>query len=199
MTRDTSQRDETASARDGMTVVAPSSISAPGAGPSVAGGREPHRIGQLLDRVLSRLALLALRTRLAHWSVVEPELWALRDALDDRHAHLDADVDAIADRMRALGVFPGGAVDSWQELAASADASTDGASMLDVLDELVGEDDRTLRLLRAAQERIGGDDDESLFLLARVEHDLRRLRWSLRTLCDALFTAPHELVLEQVA
>ena len=131
--------------------------------------------------------------------MVEPELWALRDALDDRHAHLDADVDAIADRMRAVGVFPGGAVDSWQELAASGDASTDAASMVDVLDELIAEDDRALRLLRAAQDRIGAEDDETVFLLARVEHDLRRLRWSLRTLCDALFTAPHELVLEQVA
>lgn len=199
MTRDPSQRDEAAPARDGMTIVAPSSISVPAAGPSVVGARDGRRIGQLLDRVLSRLALLALRTRVAHWSVVEPELWALRDALDDRHAHLDADVDAIADRMRVLGVFPGGAVDSWQELAASADVSTDGASIADVLDELVGEDDRTLRVLRSAQERIGSDDDETLFLLARVEHDLRRLRWSLRTLSDALFTSPHELMLGQVA
>lgn len=205
MTRDPIRPDESAAARDGTTVVAPPSVSptslaptslAPTGAPPIA---DVRRIGHVLDRALSRMALLALRTRLARWSVVEPELWGLRDVLDDRHAQLDADVDAIADRMRQLGVFPGGAVDSWQELVASADGAAYDASTVDLLEELVAEDDRTLRALRAAQARIPADDAITSALLARLEHDLATMRWSLRTLCDAMFSTPHAIVLEQVA
>ena len=98
-----------------------------------------------------------------------------------------------------MGPFPGGAVDSWQELVASADGAADAASTVDLLDELVAEDDRALRALRAAQARIPADDATTAMLLARIERDLATMRWSLRTLSDAIFGAAPAMALEQVA
>lgn len=166
-----------------------STAAPPGAAFAVADAR---RVALLLDRVLSALALLALRTRTSRWSIVAPELWALRDALDDHHARLDVDVDALAERMCALGAFPGGASDGWHELAASGDLALDGSSTAeDAIEDLISDADHAAKLVACAASSAPEDAADLAVLLGRIEQDVLCMRWSLRSLADALL-APAE-------
>jgi DNA-binding ferritin-like protein len=179
-------------------ISAPRTTAAPG-GAAVVAPSDATRLGAVLDRVLSALALLALRARTARWSVVEPELWALRDVLDDHEVRLEHHVDELAERMRRLGAFPGGASDAWGDLVAASATSLDtGSAAEEVVDEVIADEDQALVVLGDAIERARADGGATGSMLEAIERDVLAMRWSLRSLADALF-APAELVLEDVA
>jgi DNA-binding ferritin-like protein len=150
-------------------------------------------VARLLDRVLGSIASLTLRTQTTLWSVVDADLWPLRDVLADQQAQLDRRVDLVAGHMRSLGAFPGGAFDGWQELVAIGDAIADerpgGAAARRAVHELVEEHDRTAALVRAACEAVRDAQPDTAELLTAMEHDLSRMRWTLRSMAAALFAA----------
>lgn len=167
--------------------------------------RDRRRLGQLMDRLLGSVAILALRTQTTMWSVVGPELWPLRDVLADQQQQLDGRVDAIAARMRDLGAFPGGTFDGWQELAAVADQADGAASgsgaLRSALHELVHDHDHAERTARAARDVVAASGDQrTAELLDAIEHDLSRMRWTLRSMAATLFATSRSMVdVEQVA
>ncbi len=176
----------------------------PSADASADAVRERRRLAQLMDRLLGAVAILALRTQTTMWSVVGAHLWPLRDALADQQQQLDARVDGIAARMRELGAFPGGAFDGWQELSTVTDLVDEVAGSSAVrhaLHELVSDHEHAAGAARAARDAVAAAGDApTAELLAAIEHDLERMRWTLRSMAATLFNTSRSVVdLERVA
>ncbi len=79
-------------------------------------------IGQMLNLLLADEYVLAITTRDYHWNVTGPEFPGLHRQFDEQHAQIDANIDAIAERARAIGINARG---NWSELTDAARSEAD--------------------------------------------------------------------------
>jgi starvation-inducible DNA-binding protein len=75
------------------------------------------KVGQLLNRALADEFHLAAATKDYHWNVTGPNFHGLHILLDEQYHELDVQIDAVAERARAIGVRADG---SWEELTGAA-------------------------------------------------------------------------------
>src|SRR4249920_56622 len=61
-----------------------------------------------LNRALSNVSLLVVKTKKSHWDVVGPQFMTLHKLWDDQYETLARFQDEIAERIRTLGGFPVG-------------------------------------------------------------------------------------------
>lgn len=61
---------------------------------------------ELLNRDLSDAYLLLIKTKKYHWDVVGPQFRSLHQLWEEHYQALTENIDALAERVRALGGYP---------------------------------------------------------------------------------------------
>lgn len=64
-----------------------------------------EKVEALMNQLLADLSDMAARTKHAHWNVTGPHFIALHEHFDGLYAVLTAEIDAVAERIAALGGF----------------------------------------------------------------------------------------------
>ncbi len=136
----------------------------------------------LLDSALADLSVLSQKTRHFHWNVVGPRFNDLHKFFEGQYDALEGEIDATAERSRALG---GRALGSMKELLAHArlkEAAAGRSPAADaMLSELLRDHEALIRALRADVDACAalGDQGTADFLTGMLEgHE--KMAWMLR-------------------
>lgn len=137
----------------------------------------------LLDAALADLSVLSQKTRHFHWNVVGPRFNDLHKFFEGQYDALEGEIDATAERARALG---GRALGSMKEMLAHArlkEAAAGRAPAADtMLSELLRDHEALIRALRADVDACAaaGDQGTADFLTGILE-DHEKMAWMLRS------------------
>jgi len=148
------------------------------------GIEEPQRlaIAEGLSRLLADSYTLYLKTHNYHWNVTGPMFQTLHLMFEAQYNELALAVDAIAERIRALGVRAPGSYSEFARLASIAedDDTPDATEMIRRL--VLGQEAvvRTARSIFTAVEAAGDEPTADLLTQRMQVHE--KTAWMLRSL-----------------
>ncbi len=136
----------------------------------------------LLQTLLSDLYVLAAKTRAAHWGVAGLHFHSLHELFGEQYGGLDGEMDAVAERIRALGGFPVGSAGGLLAGARLSDPDVVRRPAGELVALLLADHEALIRSLRisarAADEKFddAGTNDFLVGLMASHE----KTAWMLR-------------------
>lgn len=147
---------------------------------------------ELLNQDLSNTYLLLIKTRKFHWDVVGPQFRSLHQLWDEQYQILTENIDAIAERIRALGGYPLGTAAGFVERSIIKEEPGQIPLATEMVSMLVDDHEQVIRGLR---EHIDQCDDEfhdqgtADFLTAIMEQH-EEMAWMLRSFIEGQSLQP---------
>jgi starvation-inducible DNA-binding protein len=146
----------------------------------------------LLNRDLSDTYLVLIKTKKYHWDVVGPQFRSLHMLWDEQYAALSANVDAIAERVRALGGYPVGTAKGFLSYASVQEHGGDVPTAHAMVQNLLTDHELIIRNLRGhidqSQEKFG-DAGTADFLTGLMEQH-EEIAWMLRSFIEGESIVP---------
>ncbi len=146
-----------------------------------------HAIVGMLQALLSDECLLYTKTRNFHWNVTGPQFSELHRLFEGQYEALDATIDAVAERVRALGVHALGSMEEYLKKGRLKERVGRPPTAMDMLAELLSNHEALVKHLRfdvAACASKHGDAGTSDFLTGLMEQH-EKAAWMLRSFVDA--------------
>jgi len=143
-----------------------------------------EQIANGLSRVLADTYTLYLKTHNFHWNVTGPMFQALHLMFETQYNELALAVDAVAERIRALGFTAPGTYRQFQQLASIKD--DDGMpTAQDMIRRLVEGHETVARTARQVfKVAEGGSDQPTCDLLTQRMQVHEKTAWMLRSLLE---------------
>jgi len=138
-------------------------------------------ISEGLDRLLADTYTLYLKTHNFHWNVTGPHFGSLHLLFETQYNELALAVDAIAERVRALGFTAPGSYKQFAQLT-SIDEETGVPNATEMLRQLTQDNETVVRTARsafAAAEKAG--DQATMELLTQRMSIHEKTAWMLRS------------------
>lgn len=145
------------------------------------GESERKTITEGLDRVLADSYTLYLKTHNFHWNVTGPHFGSLHTLFETQYNELALAVDAIAERIRALGFTAPGSYKQFSQLTA-IDEETGVPAATEMVRQLAADNETVVRTARAAfpaAERVGDQATMDLLTQRMAAHE--KAAWMLRS------------------
>lgn len=142
-------------------------------------------IAQGLSKLLADTYTLYLKTHNFHWNVTGPMFQTLHLMFEQHYNELALAVDAIAERIRALGHYAPGSYAAYAKLTSIAEA-TDVPKATDMIRQLVDGHEticRTARQTFAVVERAADEPTADLLTQRLQIHE--KTAWMLRSLLES--------------
>ncbi len=140
----------------------------------------------LLNQDLSDAYLLVIKTKKYHWDVVGPQFRTLHQIWEEHYEAITMNIDAIAERTRALGGYPVGTADGFLKHATLREHANDLPSANEMVDRLVSDHEQVIRNLRGHVEKCSeefGDEGTADFLTGLMEQH-EEMAWMLRSFLE---------------
>ncbi len=143
----------------------------------------PHleTLGLLLNTLLADEQVLYTKTKYYHWNVEAENFQELHAFFDKQAEELEAMIDQIAERVRALGHYAVGTLKDFLALTRLLETKDDGGDARRMLHNLFTDHETLIRLLRKGVQTAGelNDAGTSDFLTDLLEiHE--KMAWMLR-------------------
>lgn len=139
-------------------------------------------IGQGLSRLLADTYTLYLKTHNFHWNVTGPLFNSLHLMFEEQYNELALAVDAIAERIRALGFPAPGSYAQFAELT-SIREETDVPSAEEMIAQLVSDQEAVVRTARSVFPIVErANDQPTADLLTQRMQVHEKTAWMLRSL-----------------
>ena len=138
-------------------------------------------VSDVLAEILANEVALYLATRGAHWNVVGPNFGALHKFFEDQYEALDEILDAVAERMRALGAVAPASVGAYAKGKTINDGAGSAKSAAAMIESLLTAHESIIKQLRKAEDVAdeAGDSGTEDFLTGLMEtHE--KMAWMLR-------------------
>jgi len=138
---------------------------------------------KILNALLADEYVLYTKTRNFHWNVTGPHFSELHKFFESQYEEIDAVIDDVAERVRALDETPLSTLKAFLENARLKEASTD-LSAAKMIEALRSDHEALVRQLRADLETIKeefGDAGSQDFLTGLMEQH-EKMAWMLRAL-----------------
>jgi starvation-inducible DNA-binding protein len=146
--------------------------------------KDRHEIAEGVSKLLADTYTLYLKTHYFHWNVTGPMFNTLHLMFETQYTELALAVDAIAERIRSLGVYAPGTYAQFSKLT-SIEETVDVPKAQDMISELVAGHEavcRTARSVFPAAEK-AADEATSDLLTQRLQvHE--KTAWMLRSLLE---------------
>ena len=142
---------------------------------------EREKVAQELSRLLADSYTLYLKTHNFHWNVTGPMFTTLHTLFEQEYQDLALAVDAIAERIRALGHPAPGSYSAFAELARVEEAREVPAAE-EMVRQLAADQDTVTATARAVVKAAGkaGDDASEDLAIQRIQvHE--KNAWMLRS------------------
>jgi starvation-inducible DNA-binding protein len=152
----------------------------------IAGMTDKNRakVAEGLSRVLADTYTLYLKTHNFHWNVEGPMFPVLHGMFEQQYTELAGAVDAIAERIRALGRPALGSYAAYAKLAAVREASGREKAK-DMIRALAQDQETVARTARAAlaTAQVAGDEPTADLMIERLQvHE--KAAWMLRVMVE---------------
>ncbi|PXW29183.1 Dps family protein [Paraburkholderia caballeronis] len=144
--------------------------------------KDRRKISEGLSRLLADTYTLYLKTHNFHWNVTGPMFNTLHLMFETQYTELATAVDAIAERIRALGEFAPGSYREFGKLSSIPEA--EGVpSAEDMIRQLVEGQEAVVRTARAIFPAVDAANDEpTADLLTQRMQTHEKTAWMLRSL-----------------
>ncbi|HSH85901.1 MAG: Dps family protein [Methylophilus sp.] len=146
--------------------------------------KDRHEIAEGVSKLLADTYTLYLKTHYFHWNVTGPMFNTLHLMFETQYTELALAVDAIAERIRSLGVHAPGTYAQFSKLT-SIEETVDVPKAQDMISELVAGHEavcRTARSVFPAAEK--ADDEATADLLTQRLQVHEKTAWMLRSLLE---------------
>lgn len=141
---------------------------------------------EMLNKALSDSYLLIIKTKKYHWDVVGPQFRTLHELWEEHYEALAENIDAYAERIRALGGYPLGTADGFLKNASLREHPGDLPNANEMVARLATDHEQVIRNLRGyvdqASEKFG-DEGTADFLTGLMEQH-EEMAWMLRSFIE---------------
>jgi starvation-inducible DNA-binding protein len=140
----------------------------------------------LLNSDLSDAYLLLIKTKKYHWDVVGPQFRSLHEMWEEQYEALTANIDSIAERVRALGGYPVGTAEGFLKHASIKEHGGDVPVATEMVARLVNDHEQVIRNLRQHVDQCSEqyhDEGTADFLTGLMEQH-EEMAWMLRSFIE---------------
>jgi starvation-inducible DNA-binding protein len=136
---------------------------------------------QALSKVLADTYLLYLKTHNFHWNVEGPRFRSLHQMFEEQYQALWTSVDALAERIRALGQYAPGTYAKFRALSTITE-SEEIPGCDDMLHELIADNEMVAGTIKAAlaAAQAAGDEATAGLLTDRLMYHEKQV-WMMRS------------------
>ena len=145
-----------------------------------------HGVIELLNRQLADFYLLLIKTKKYHWDVVGPQFRSLHTLWEEHYNALTINIDATAERVRALGGYPLGTAAGFLEHTSLKEHPLDLPSAYEMVARLVTDHEQIIRNLREDIDKCGDtfhDEGTADFFTGLMEQH-EEMAWMLRSFIE---------------
>ncbi|MEH1780304.1 Dps family protein [Nostoc sp.] len=140
----------------------------------------------LLNQDLADAYLLLVKTKKYHWDVVGPQFRSLHQLWEEHYQKLTLNIDALAERVRALGGYPIGTLEGFLKLATLKEHAGNVPTATGMVANLVDDHEQVIRNLRDHVDQSGEkfhDQGTADFLTGLLEQH-EEIAWMLRSFIE---------------
>ncbi len=140
----------------------------------------------LLNHDLADSYLLVVKTKKFHWDVVGPQFISLHELWDKHYEAISTNIDAIAERIRALGGYPIGTMKGFLEFATLSEQPGNIPMATGMVSALVKDHEQIVRNLRGHIDSCSEsyhDQGTADFLTGLMEQH-EEMAWMLRSFIE---------------
>jgi starvation-inducible DNA-binding protein len=149
---------------------------------------DAQRIGviDLLNRDLADAYLLLVKTKKFHWDIVGPQFLTLHKLWDEHYTTLSLNVDAFAERIRALGGYPIGTMKGFLAIASLREHPGDVPMATGMVDLLIEDHEQVVRNLRDHIDQCSDEfhDQGTADFLTGLMEQHEQIAWMLRSFIE---------------
>ena len=145
-----------------------------------------HGVIELLNRDLADLYLLIIKTKKYHWDVIGPQFRTLHTLWEEQYEAITLNIDATAERIRALGGYPIGTAAGFVQYGSLKEHPNDLPNANEMVDRLVQDHEQIIRNLREDIDKCGEqfhDEGTADFLTGMMEEH-EEMAWMLRSFLE---------------
>ncbi len=146
----------------------------------------------LLNNDLADSYLLIIKTKKYHWDVVGPQFRTLHQLWEEQYTAIALNIDAIAERIRALGGYPVGTAQGFLDNATLREHPGDLPNADEMVERLVNDHEQIIRNLRGHIDECGDsfhDEGTADFLTGLMEQH-EEMAWMLRSFLEGQRLSP---------
>ena len=145
-----------------------------------------HGVIDLLNRDLADLYLLLIKTKKYHWDVVGPQFRTLHTLWEEQYNALTMNIDATAERIRALGGYPLGTAAGFIQHSTLKEHPHDLPSANEMVNRLVQDHEQIIRNFREDIDKCGDDyhDQGTADFLTGLMEQHEEMAWMLRSFIE---------------
>ncbi|WP_414527015.1 Dps family protein [Nodularia chucula] len=146
----------------------------------------------LLNQDLADAYVLIVKTKKYHWDVVGPQFRSLHELWEEQYEKLTENIDALAERIRALGGFPVGTMEGFLKLATLKEHSGEVPSATGMVAQLGEDHELVIRNLRDHVDQCSEkfhDEGTADFLTGLMEEH-EDMAWMLRSFIEGESVEP---------
>jgi starvation-inducible DNA-binding protein len=149
---------------------------------------EEQRAGvvEQLNHDLADAYLLLVKTKKHHWDVVGPQFRTLHKLWEEQYEAITQNIDAIAERTRALGGYPVGTMEGFLKLTSIKEHPGDIPLATEMVSRLVEDHEQIIRNLREHIDQCSEkfhDEGTADFLTGLMEQH-EEMAWMLRSFLE---------------
>jgi starvation-inducible DNA-binding protein len=141
---------------------------------------------QLLNQDLADAYLLLVKTKKYHWDVVGPQFRTLHQLWEEHYTTLTENIDAVAERVRALGGYPIGTMEGFLKVATLKEHAGNVPSATEMVAQLVEDHEQIIRNLREHIDRCSEEfhDQGTADFLTGLMEEHEQIAWMLRSFIE---------------
>ncbi|MCM1981688.1 Dps family protein [Lyngbya confervoides] len=154
--------------------------------------KERQGVIDLLNRSLADTYLLVIKTKKYHWDVVGPQFMSLHALWENHYEALSTNIDAIAERVRALGGYPIGTAREFLDMASIQEHVGDLPSATQMVGRLVVDHEKIIRNLREFIDSCSEEfhDEGTADFLTGLMSSHEEMAWMLRSFMEGEAVTP---------
>ena len=151
-------------------------------------------VTELLNQDLADFYLLLIKTKKYHWDVIGPQFLTLHEMWQEQYETLTKNIDACAERIRALGAYPLGTAESFLKHTSLQEHPGDLPTATEMVKRLVIDHEQIIRNLRQHIDLCSEefhDEGNADFLTGLMEQH-EEMAWMLRSFIEGEAIYPQE-------
>ena len=141
---------------------------------------------ELLNRDLADAYLLLIKTKKYHWDVVGPQFRSLHKIWEEQYTALTENIDAMAERVRALGGYPIGTAAGFLEYASIKEHAGEIPPATGMVANLVVDHEQIIRNFREHIDKCSDDfhDEGTADFITGLMEQHEEMAWMLRSFIE---------------
>lgn len=145
-----------------------------------------HGVIELLNRNLADQYLLIIKTKKYHWDVVGPQFRTLHTLWEEHYNALTLNIDATAERIRALGGYPLGTAAGFIQHSSLKEHPNDLPDANEMVSRLVQDHEQMIRNFREDIDKCGDEyhDEGTADFLTGLMEQHEEIAWMLRSFIE---------------